>query len=133
MGDYGGGGLMLDRASQGATPGWRGWPEAVGNSGARSDSSDTRGEEGADMWGPHVSDRGERRRHSWKAQTEGESAFMRRRHGACGPARPAGEAAAREGEWADTATWAEWARMKEEFKIRFDFQISINFGNLARL
>jgi hypothetical protein len=53
--------------------------------------------------------------------------------GAMGPARPAGEAAAREGEWANAATWAEWARMKEEFKIRFDFQISINFWNLARL
>jgi hypothetical protein len=33
MGYYGGGGLMLDRASRGMMPGWRGQTEAVENSG----------------------------------------------------------------------------------------------------
>jgi hypothetical protein len=57
-------------------------------------SGDAGGEEGADMWGPNVSYRGERRRHSRKAQTEGESAFVSMHHGTRGPARPAGEAVA---------------------------------------
>jgi hypothetical protein len=40
---------------------------------------------------------------------------------------------AREGEWASAAAWADWAKNKGEFKIRFDFQISMDFWNLARL
>jgi hypothetical protein len=39
-----------------------------------------RGEEGADMWGPHVSDWGEKRRRGWKAQCKGGKIFLRRRH-----------------------------------------------------
>jgi hypothetical protein len=63
-------------------------------------------EERANMWGPHVSDRGERRRRGREVQTEGESAFTRRRHGTCGPAKPAREVAAQEEEWAGAVTWA---------------------------
>jgi hypothetical protein len=62
------------------------------------------GEEGADMSDPYVSDRGEIRLHGRKAQTEGESALMRRRHGTHRPTWPAREAAAREGEWAGMST-----------------------------
>jgi hypothetical protein len=36
-------------------------------------------------------------------------------------------------EWASAAAWADWAKNKGEFKIRFDFQISMDFWNLARL
>jgi hypothetical protein len=42
---------------------------------AQPDLSSAGGEEGVNMWGPHVNDRGERRQRDWKAQTKGESAF----------------------------------------------------------
>jgi hypothetical protein len=45
------------------------------NSGGATELEQGGGEEGDDMWGPHVSDRRERKRRGWKAQTEGESAF----------------------------------------------------------
>jgi hypothetical protein len=91
------------------------------------------GEERANMWGPHVSDKGERSRCGRKAQTDGETAFTERHHGTRRAARPPREAMAREGEWASAAAWADWAKNKGEFKIRFDFQISMDFWNLARL
>jgi hypothetical protein len=50
-----------------------------------------------------VSVKGERRRRGRMAQTEGESAFVRRHLGTQGPARPTRVAVAREGEWADVA------------------------------
>jgi hypothetical protein len=68
-----------------------------------------------------------------EAQTEGEIIFMPRCHGTCGPARPVGEAAAREEKWAGSTAWADWARIKGQFKIRFDSRISMDFWKLARL
>jgi hypothetical protein len=59
---------MLDPASRGVTSGQRGWPEVVESS---NDVARLRrqggGEEGANMWGPQVSDKGERRRCGRKA------------------------------------------------------------------
>jgi hypothetical protein len=73
---------------------------------ARLDSAARVEEERADMWGPHVSDRGGRRRDGREAQTEGESTFERRHHGTRRPARPAWEAMGEEEEWAGAAAWA---------------------------
>jgi hypothetical protein len=46
-----------------------------GDIAARLDSVVWEGEERADMWGPHVSDRGERRRRGPEAQIKRESAL----------------------------------------------------------
>jgi hypothetical protein len=43
--------------------------------------------------------------------------------GGSDPARPVGEAAAQEEEWAGGVAWAYWARIKGDIKIRFDFRI----------
>jgi hypothetical protein len=59
---------MLDWASRGVTPGRQGWSKAAEISGGVARLGRRWGgrEEVADMWVPHVSDRGERRRCGWK-------------------------------------------------------------------
>jgi hypothetical protein len=60
------------------------------------------GEEGADTWGPHVSDRGEKRRRGWNSQSKGENTLSRGRQWHAGLVGRLGEAAACREGWASS-------------------------------
>jgi hypothetical protein len=59
--------------SRGAKPGDVGWPGVVGRGGGTSRIERHDGGDGADMWAPCVSGRGERRWVGWEAHLRRES------------------------------------------------------------
>jgi hypothetical protein len=79
-------------------------------------------EERADMWGPHVSDRGERRRCSPKAQTHEGNVFRRGRQGSTGLLGRLGEASAWEEEWAGAGELGRLPRKVSKWKFILKFK-----------